>query len=150
MSGRDGGLAAGRARARRAAPVAHAPATVRTSTDEATDERLDAAFAALADPTRRGVLRLLTVESRRAGELAELLQVSPPALSRHLKVLRDAGLVSEQGLADDARVRLYRLEGAALGGAQGWLDEVEAHWRDQLTAFKEYAERTRRPAPKPR
>lgn len=111
------------------------------------ESTLDAAFGALADPTRRGVVRLLQARARRAGELAEHLDVTPPALSRHLKVLREAGLVVEEALPEDARVRLYRLDGAAFATARAWLDEVEDHWREQLAAFRDYAERTRRPGP---
>jgi DNA-binding transcriptional ArsR family regulator len=71
---------------------------------------LDATLAALADPTRRAVIDLLRTTPRRAGELANLLEVSPPALSRHLRLLRAQGLVQEEGNDDDARVRMYSLK----------------------------------------
>ena len=105
---------------------------------------LDRTFTALADPTRRRVVELLRGGALRAGELAEALSMSPPAMSRHLRVLRRAGLVREDGLPDDARARVYRLERARIAELRGWLEEVEAFWGEQLSAFKEHAERRRR------
>ena len=67
-----------------------------------------------------------------------------PAMSRHLRVLRQAGLVREEIQGDDARVRVYRLERAPFLGLRGWLEEVEAFWSDQLEAFKAHAERRAR------
>lgn len=104
---------------------------------------VDATLAALADPTRRQVIDLLRHRPRRAGELAEALAMSPPAMSRHLRVLRGSGLVEEDSLAEDARVRVYRLRPEPFAGLRDWLDEVESFWTDQLTAFKAHAERTR-------
>jgi DNA-binding transcriptional ArsR family regulator len=106
---------------------------------------LDRAFAALAEPTRRGVVDLLRGEPRRAGDLAQALEVSPPALSRHLRVLRQSGLVEETPLAEDARVRLYRLRPEPFAALRAWLDEVEAFWEGQLASFKAYAESPARP-----
>jgi DNA-binding transcriptional ArsR family regulator len=102
---------------------------------------VDRTLAALADPTRRGVVDLLRRRPRRAGEIAEALSTTRPAMSRHLRLLRRAGLVTEEGLADDARVRVYRLERERLAELRGWLDEVEAFWDGQLRAFKAHAER---------
>jgi DNA-binding transcriptional ArsR family regulator len=101
---------------------------------------LDAAFAALADPKRRAVIRALLAEPLRAGELAAQLALSPPALSRHLRVLRRARLIVEQGHELDARVRLYRVDPAAFAPVQDWLAGIEAMWQEQLLAFKAYAE----------
>lgn len=101
---------------------------------------VDRAFAALAEPTRRGVVELLRAEPRRAGALAQALSMSPPALSRHLRVLRQSGLVEEATLPEDARVRLYWLRPEPFAMLRGWLDEVETFWRDQLASFKAYAE----------
>jgi DNA-binding transcriptional ArsR family regulator len=70
---------------------------------------LDGTLAALADPTRRRVVDMLRGGPRRAGEIADAFRVSAPALSRHLRVLRTHGLVEEARIADDARVRVYRL-----------------------------------------
>lgn len=105
---------------------------------------LDRTLAALADPTRRGVIDLLRRKPRRASEIADALAMTRPAMSRHLRVLRQAGLVREDGQDDDARVRVYRLERAPFTDLRGWLDEVEALWTDQLQAFKAHAERRAR------
>jgi DNA-binding transcriptional ArsR family regulator len=110
---------------------------------------LDATLAALADPTRRGVIDLLRRKPRRAGELADALSMSAPAMSRHLRVLRKAGLVDERELDDDARVRVYRLRPERFGALRTWLDQVEAFWGGQLDAFKTHAERTRGKGPRP-
>jgi DNA-binding transcriptional ArsR family regulator len=104
---------------------------------------LDRTFAALADPTRRGVIELLRRRPRRAGELAEAFEVSPPAMSRHLRVLRQSGLVQEDHQGEDARVRVYRLRPERFHELQRWLREVEAYWAGELDAFKAHAERTR-------
>lgn len=105
---------------------------------------LDRTLAALADPTRRGVIELLRRKPRRASEIADALAMTRPAMSRHLKVLRQAGLVREAAQDDDARVRVYQLERAPFTDLRGWLDEVEAFWTDQLHAFKAHAERRAR------
>jgi DNA-binding transcriptional ArsR family regulator len=104
---------------------------------------LDRAFTALADRTRRGVVALLRQGPRRAGELAERLDVSPPALSRHLRILRESGLVEEAGDAADGRVSVYRLRRETFTALRSWVDEVEALWHDQLTAFAAHVGRTR-------
>src|SRR5271167_3986157 len=106
--------------------------------------QLNAAFAALSDASRREMIRMLLHKPRRAGELAAGVDMSPQALSRHLRVLRKAGLVSEQGIEDDARVRIYSVHPAAFQPVQQWLAQVEDLWRRQLQSFKAYAENPRR------
>ena len=101
---------------------------------------LDAAFAALADSTRRAVIRQLLRAPLRAGELAERVDMSAPALSRHLRVLREAGLIVEDGVEHDARVSVYKVDLDAFAPVRSWLDEVEENWHEQLASFKEYAE----------
>lgn len=103
---------------------------------------LDRTFAALADPTRRGVVDLLRKEPRRASDLADVLGASRPAMSRHLRVLRASGLVETTDGADgsDARERIYRLRPAPFAQLRGWLGEVERFWTVQLDAFKAHAE----------
>ena len=101
---------------------------------------LDAAFAALADSTRRALIRELLRAPLRAGELAERVGMSAPALSRHLRVLREAGLIVEDGLDHDARVSVYKIDLEAFAPVRNWLDDVEEHWHEQLASFKEYAE----------
>ncbi len=85
------------------------------------DFQLNAAFGALSDATRREMIRLLLQKPRRAGELAQCVEMSPQALSRHLRVLRKAGLVSEHGIENDARVRIYSVEATALQPVQHWM-----------------------------
>jgi len=109
---------------------------------------LDRTLLALADPTRRGVVELLRQQPRRAGELADALAVTPPALSRHLRLLRKTGLVAESELEHDARVRVYRLEAAPFVELRSWLEQVEAAWSDQLGAFKAHVEAVAVPAAK--
>jgi DNA-binding transcriptional ArsR family regulator len=108
---------------------------------------LENTLAALAEPSRLAVIDLLSQRPRRASEIADALSMTRPAMSRHLRVLRKAGLVSESELEDDARVRVYRLEQQPFGVLRGWLDEVEAFWGVQLQAFKAHAERTRGNSP---
>lgn len=104
---------------------------------------IDGTLSALADPTRRGVIELLRRRPRRAGELASELVMSAPAMSRHLRVLRVAGLVEEDHAGEDARVRTYRLKKKPFEELRHWLEEVEVFWTDELASFKRHAERTR-------
>ena len=97
-------------------------------------------FAALADPARRGVVEMLRERPRRASDLARALAVSRPAMSRHLRVLRRAGLVEQEALESDARVRMVQLRREPFDALRAWIDEVEAFWGDQLEAFKAHAE----------
>jgi len=101
---------------------------------------LDASFAALSDATRRDIIRTLMQKPMRAGQLAACVSMSPQALSRHLRVLRKTGLVVEQGLEKDARVRIYSVRAIALEPVQEWLWQIEGLWRRQLESFKNYAE----------
>lgn len=100
-------------------------------------------FAALAEPTRLRVVGLLQSGPCRAGELADALEISPPALSRHLRVLRASGLVEETHDGADARVRVYRLRAAPFSKLRRWLDDVESFWAGELASFKAHAEKTR-------
>jgi DNA-binding transcriptional ArsR family regulator len=107
---------------------------------------LDSTFAALADPTRRGVIELLRRQPRRASDLAEALDASRPAMSRHLRVLRASGLVETTEDATDtadARERIYRLRPAPFDQLRDWLEQVDRFWAVQLDAFKAPVERTR-------
>ena len=86
---------------------------------------IDKTLFALSDPTRRGVIELLRKKTRRAGELAEAFEMSAPAMSRHLRVLRNAGLVAEEKSTEDARARVYRLEVAPFAVLRTWVEEQE-------------------------
>jgi DNA-binding transcriptional ArsR family regulator len=104
---------------------------------------LDGTFEALSDPTRRSVIDLLRHKPRRAGELADKLGQSRPAMSRHLRVLRTTGLIEPASDEADARARVYRLRPEPFTALRRWLDEVEQFWTLELAAFKAYAEKTR-------
>jgi DNA-binding transcriptional ArsR family regulator len=99
---------------------------------------------ALADPTRRRVVELLSASPHRAGELAARSQVSSPAMSKHLRVLLQAGIVADERSPDDARVRIFRLRPEPVVALRAWLDQLQAHWDEQLAAFQRHVERTSR------
>jgi DNA-binding transcriptional ArsR family regulator len=101
---------------------------------------VDEIVAALADPARRRVVELLGDGPKRAGELAARVELSGPAMSRHLRVLRACGMVEADVSAGDARVRMYRLRAEPFVALRAWLDQVEAFWAEQLDAFKRHAE----------
>ena len=97
-------------------------------------------FQALADPTRLGVVQLLSAGPRRAGELADASGVSAPVMSKHLRVLLDAGVVVDERPPGDARVRIFRLRPDSVVALQAWLDQLQAHWDEQLGSFKRHVE----------
>jgi len=107
------------------------------------NQHLDDTFTALADPTRRAVIQMLSAEPRSPSDIADALALTRPAISRHLRLLRKAGLVQEEIQVEDARIRLYSLKPELFRDVRSWLDEVEAFWTDQLHAFKLHAERGR-------
>lgn len=104
---------------------------------------LDQTFSALADPTRRDVIRLLRKGPQRATDLADATRASKPAMSRHLRVLRTAGLV-EHDVGDDERERVYTLAPAPFAQLREWLEDVEEFWGVQLASFKAHVEKRRR------
>jgi DNA-binding transcriptional ArsR family regulator len=91
-------------------------------------------FAALADPTRRAVLERLREGPRPVGDIARDLPVSRPAVSQHLRVLKDAGLVTERR---DGTRRLYRIDPDGLAAIRDYFDDF---WNEALAAFKAAAE----------
>jgi DNA-binding transcriptional ArsR family regulator len=93
------------------------------------------AFGALGDPTRRAIFERLSVRPSAVGELAANLPVSRPAVSQHLRVLKEAGLVSE---TPEGTRRIYRLDPRGIAAMRDWLD---AHWASALDAFKDFADR---------
>jgi DNA-binding transcriptional ArsR family regulator len=106
--------------------------------------RVDATLAALADPQRRRIVGLLAERPRPAGELADAVGVSPPAMSRHLRTMRLGGLVEESHDGLDARVRVYSLRPEPMADLRKWLEEMEALWSRQLLAFKAHMEKRAR------
>ena len=115
-----------------------------------TPDHLDATFAALADPTRRAILARLALGEASVMELAEPFAMTQPAISKHLKVLERAGLISR---GRDAQRRPCRLEAAALGEANEWLEGYRRFWEasfqrldallDELKADERKSERTK-------
>ena len=92
------------------------------------------AFTALAEPTRREIFERVAVRPRAVGELAEELPVSRPAVSQHLRVLKEAGLVTEEAAGTR---RIYRVDPRGIAAMREWLD---AHWSAALDAFKDFAD----------
>lgn len=101
-------------------------------------------FEALADPTRRRVVEMLGSRPARAGELAAALGTSAPAMSKHLRHLLRSGLVADERDAADARVRVFRLRPQGVTAIQAWLDQLQAHWDEQLRSFQRHVEREER------
>lgn len=97
----------------------------------------DAAFSALADPTRRAVLDLLCRGSQPAGRIAQAFPVSRPAVSKHLRLLRRACLVRERR---EGRHRIYELNPGPLRAVDAWLSEYRSFWQSSLTSLKAFVE----------
>jgi DNA-binding transcriptional ArsR family regulator len=95
------------------------------------------AFAVLAEPSRRRILDLLRERERPVGELVDRLRISQPGVSKHLRVLREAGLVD---VHPEGRRRLYALRAAPLAEVDAWLAPYRAHWSEQLDALERHLE----------
>jgi DNA-binding transcriptional ArsR family regulator len=95
----------------------------------------DLTLQALADPARRQVVELLAERPRKPSDIAAELGLSRPVTSRHLRTLRETGLVKATLSDRDARERAYQLQIDELDALRGWLDGVQARWQDQLDAF---------------
>ena len=96
---------------------------------------LDSTFAALADPTRRAILARLALGEASVGELAEPFEITPPAISRHLKVLETAQLITRQ---KDAQWRRCRLNPETLKSAADWIGQYRKFWEGQFDALADY------------
>jgi DNA-binding transcriptional ArsR family regulator len=107
------------------------------------ERELTLLLQALADPTRLGIVELLSTGPRRAGELAEESGLSAAAASKHLRVLLHAGVVTDERPPEDARVRIFRLRPESVTALRAWLDQLQARWDDQLRSFKRHVERQR-------
>ena len=109
-------------------------------------DRLDLTFAALADPTRRAILARLALGEASVNELARPFAMSQPAISKHLKVLEHAGLVTR---GQDAQRRPRRIEGGQIDAAVGWLERLREVWEAnyaRLDALLEEMKKVRRGA----
>jgi DNA-binding transcriptional ArsR family regulator len=106
----------------------------------AASAEVDRTLAALADPYCRRAVELLAERPRPAGELARVLELAPPAMSRRLKALKEGGLVEESHPEFDARVRVYALRPEPMVHLLHWLEAAERLWSEQLAAFKAHLE----------
>ena len=98
-------------------------------------------FLAVADPTRRAILDRLRVGEAPVTQLAAAFDMTRPAVSRHLRVLRDARLVRERRGGDDGRQRIYQLTPAPLREVAQWAEEYSSFWREGLSRLKRHVER---------
>jgi DNA-binding transcriptional ArsR family regulator len=108
-------------------------------------DRLDHTFAALADPTRRAILARLASGEATVTELARPFEISLPAISRHLKVLERAGLISR---GREAQWRPRTLEAEPLKDAAAWLEQYRRHWEDSLDRLEEHMRELQKKVPK--
>lgn len=110
--------------------------------------RRDELLSALADGTRAEIVEMLARRARTAGEIHRAFPIAAPAVSRHLRVLREVGLVEEHHPPNDKRVRLYTLRSDPVNELTTWLDDISRMWQAQLGSFKDYValrnERSRR------
>jgi DNA-binding transcriptional ArsR family regulator len=97
----------------------------------------EAAFSALADPTRRAVLDLLRKGSQPAGQIARAFPVSRPAISKHLRLLRRAHLVREHR---EGRLRVYQLNPEPLKTVDNWIEQYRSFWNANLASLKSFVE----------
>jgi DNA-binding transcriptional ArsR family regulator len=106
-------------------------------------DRLDATFLALADPTRRAILARLALGEASVAELAQPFEISQPAISKHLKVLERAGLIT---VGQDAQRRPRRVEGKPLAEASAWLEQYRAIWEASFERLDRLLEEMQRPS----
>jgi DNA-binding transcriptional ArsR family regulator len=108
---------------------------------DAGESELAVVLQALADPARLRVVEALSRSPQRAGDLAAAAGVPAPTMSKHLRVLLAAGIVTDERGARDARVRVFRLRRESVVAVRAWLDQLQAQWDEQLKAFSAYVER---------
>jgi DNA-binding transcriptional ArsR family regulator len=105
--------------------------------DMTPSQRLDATFTALADPTRRAILARLATGEASVAELAAPFSMTQPAVSKHLKVLERAGLIS---VGQEAQRRPRRIEGRPLAEANAWIERYRAVWEDNYARLDDLLE----------
>lgn len=103
---------------------------------------MESAFAILADPSRRAILRLLASSERSVGEIEQQLRLPQPSVSKHLRVLRDAGLVESRV---DAQRRLYRIRPEPLMEVDDWLAPFRRFWSAHVDALERHLDRMGHP-----
>lgn len=99
---------------------------------------MESAFAIIAEPNRRAILSLLASSQQSVGDIERRLRMPQPSVSKHLRVLRDAGLVES---TVDAQRRLYRLKGEALHEVDDWLAPFRKFWSDHVDALERHLDR---------
>jgi DNA-binding transcriptional ArsR family regulator len=112
-----------------------------TAGDSGAGGELAGLLQALGDPVRLRVVEALSRSPERAGDLAVAAGVPAATMSKHLRALLSAGVVADERDARDARVRVFRLRRDSVVAVRAWLDQVQAHWDEQLKAFGAYMER---------
>ncbi len=105
---------------------------------------MESAFAVLAEPNRRALLNLLATSERSVGELEDHLRLPQPSVSKHLRVLRDAGLVESR---IDAQRRVYRLRPEPLMEVDAWLEPFRRYWTARVDALERHLDRMERELP---
>ena len=103
---------------------------------------MESAFAVIAEPSRRAILALLANGERSVGDLESALDLSQPSLSKHLRVLREAGFVE---VTVDAQRRLYRIRAEPLHEIDAWMAPFRRYWSTQVDALERYLDRTAAP-----
>ena len=96
-------------------------------------------FEALADPTRRQIVELVATREMSAGDIASRFDVTRPAISRHLRVLRESGLLRARG---DAQRRIYALDPGALDELDAWIERTRSFWSSRLGRLDRHLEET--------
>ena len=109
-------------------------------------DSLSSTFAALADPTRRAILARLSGGAASVGELAEPFDISLPAVTKHLKVLQRAGLISQ---GREAQWRPCRLEARPMREAVEWMESYRRHWEQRFDRLDEYLRETTKTSRRP-
>jgi DNA-binding transcriptional ArsR family regulator len=99
---------------------------------------MDELLPALADPTRRRIVEMLGRSPLTASEIHDAFPIAAPAVSRHLRVLREKGLIVERGVPHDRRVRVYALAPEPIAALSTWLERLSQAWQTQLDSFKDY------------
>jgi len=105
---------------------------------------MESTFAVIAEPSRRAILSLLATSERSVGDLEEQLSLSQPSVSKHLRVLREAGFVESR---IDAQRRLYRLKPEPLMELDAWLAPFRRYWSSHIDALERHLDQTN-PAPR--
>ena len=106
---------------------------------------MESAFAIIAEPSRRAILSLLASAERSVGDIEEELQLPQPSISKHLRVLREAGFVESRV---DAQRRLYRIKPEPLQEVDAWLEPFRRFWSAHVDALEKHLDRLGSPPPR--